>query len=124
MKTDKQKLGSAGEDMAAAFLLANGYRIVDRNFQAGKLEIDMICLDENDLVIVEVKSARGPGYGRPEARISRFKQQSIIKATYLFLNKNPKFQGKNVRFDVVCINLKTYPADISHYKGAFWEQRF
>jgi putative endonuclease len=124
MKTDRQKLGSAGEDMAAAFLQKNGYRIVDRNFQAGKFEIDLICLDGNDLVIVEVKSVRGPGYGRPEARISRFKQRSIIKATYLFLNKNPKFKGKNVRFDVVCINLKVYPADINHYKSAFWEQRF
>jgi len=124
MKTDKQKLGSAGEDMAVTYLKEKGCRIVLRNFRSGKLEIDLICLDKDDLVFVEVKSARGTGYGGPEARISLIKQRSIIRAAYLFLDINPEFRGRNVRFDVICINLKSYPAGISHYKGAFWEQRF
>jgi putative endonuclease len=124
MKTDRQKLGKAGEEMAATYLQEKGYEIIERNFQAGQNEIDLICLDGNDLVIVEVKSVRTPGYGKAEARVSLFKQRSVIKATYIYLNRHRKFTGKGVRFDVVCINLRTYPADVAHYKGAFWQQRF
>jgi len=124
MKTNKQKLGAAGEDMAVAYLQKQGYQIICQNFKAGKHEIDLICTDDEDLVIIEVKSARMPGYGQAELRVSPLQQRSIIKATYIYLNKNKKFRGKNVRFDVICINLNTYPAQIAHYKAAFWEQRF
>ena len=124
MKTAKQQLGLAGEDMAATYLEEKGYEIIERNFQAGQNEIDLICTDGHDLVIVEVKSARMPGYGQPEARISVFKQKSIIKATYIFLTRHKAYAGKNLRFDVVCVNLRTYPAGVAHYKAAFWQKRF
>ena len=110
--------------MAAAYLQEKGFRIIARNFQAGQNEIDLICIDREDLVIVEVKSIRRPGYGQPEARISLRKQKSIIRASYIFLSRHKKFSTKNVRFDVVCINLSTYPAGVRHYQGAFWQQRF
>jgi putative endonuclease len=121
MKTDKQKLGDIGEDMAADYLQNKGYTIVERNFQHGKFELDIICLDKNELVIVEVKSVRVPEFGSGEARISRKKQASIFKGSYAYLDRRSRFAGMDVRFDVVCVNLDNYPAQIKHYKEAFWE---
>ena len=121
MRTNRQKLGKMGEDMAANYLLDNGYEIIKRNYQAGHNEIDIIATDINDLIFVEVKSLRNPAYGSAEFRISPKKQQSIIKAAIAYLNHHRLPKPKGVRFDAICVNLENYPAGIVHYKGAFWE---
>jgi putative endonuclease len=123
MKTNRQKLGKKGEDMAVAFLQNKGYEIIKRNFYAGQNELDIIATDKFDLVIVEVKSIRNPDYGSAEFRIPLKKQRSIIKATYAYLEKHREFADLGVRFDVICVNLEKYPAGVVHYKGAFWQGR-
>ena len=121
MKTDKQKMGNVGEDMAAEYLQKKGYKIIERNFQHNNYELDIICLDKNELVIVEVKTVRVPEFGSGEARISKRKQGSIFKGSYAFLDRRPRFAGRDVRFDVVCIKLDSYPPKINHHKAAFWQ---
>jgi putative endonuclease len=121
MRTDKQKLGDLGENMAAEYLQKNGYKIIERNFQFNQYELDIICLDHHELVIVEVKTVRVPEFGSGEARISRRKQNAIVKAGYAYLDRRPKFNGLDVRFDVICIKLNSYPPEINHHKAAFWE---
>ena len=123
MKTNRQKLGTRGEDMAAVFLQDKGFEIIQRNFRAGQNELDIIATDKFDLVIVEVKSIRNPDYGSAEFRIPVKKQRSIIKATYAYLEKHREFADMGVRFDVICVNLEKYPADVVHYKEAFWQAR-
>jgi putative endonuclease len=121
LRTDRQKLGDIGEDMAAEYLREKGYKIIERNFRHNKYELDIICVDKNELVIVEVKSVRVKAFGSGEARISRTKQASIIKGSYAYLDRRSRFEGMDMRFDVVCVNLDSYPAEIIHYKAAFWE---
>ena len=121
MKTQKQQLGNKGEDRAAEYLQKNGMTIIERNFQYGHNELDIICLENNTLVIVEVKSVRVREFGSGEARISKGKQRSIIKASYAFLGRHKKYTGMDVRFDVVCVNYDVFPAEIVHYQGAFWQ---
>jgi putative endonuclease len=121
MKTQKQEIGQVGEDKAAAFLTEKGYCIITRNFRSGRNELDIICTDQTDLVIVEVKSVRNPAFGAAESRIPKRKQQSIMKAAYAYLNYHREFAGKSVRFDVICINFTRVPAEINHYQSAFWQ---
>ncbi len=121
MKTQKQKLGRGGEDKAVEYLRKKGYEIITRIYQHGHNELDIICRDTNDLVIVEVKSVRVPNFGSGESRISKSKQRSIIKATYAYLDRHKNFKDTGVRFDVICINFNQFPAGIAHYKGAFWQ---
>jgi len=109
--------------MAAVFLQDKGFEIIQRNFRAGQNELDIIATDKFDLVIVEVKSIRNPDYGSAEFRIPVKKQRSIIKATYAYLEKHREFADMGVRFDVICVNLEKYPADVVHYKEAFWQAR-
>ena len=121
MRTDKQKIGDLGEDMAAEYLQQKGYQVIERNFQHNQYELDIICLDKKELVIVEVKSIRSKKFGSAEGRLSRKKQLSIFKCSYAFLDRRKRFAGFDVRFDVVCVDLTKYPAQINHYKEAFWE---
>jgi putative endonuclease len=58
MKTNRQKLGTVGEDMAVEYLQKKGYKIIERNFRHYQYELDIICQDKKELVIVEVKSVR------------------------------------------------------------------
>ena len=107
--------------MAGESLQNKGYKLIERNFRQGHHEIDIICQDKNDLVVVEVKTVRVPEYGEAESRISRGKQRSVIRAAYAFLDRHPECSGMGVRFDVICINMSQFPPDISHYPGAFWQ---
>ena len=58
MKTEKQLQGIAGEDLATNLLLQKGYRILERNWHCGHLEVDIIAETDDYLVIVEVKTRK------------------------------------------------------------------
>jgi putative endonuclease len=122
MKTDKQKLGNYGEDLACRYLERKGYRIVTRNFRFGKGELDIVCMDTRHLVIVEVKSIRKNGYGLGGERVPLKKQREIIRATYGYLSRHPELQHSGVRFDVILLDFRHYPSTVRHYKEAFWQQ--
>jgi putative endonuclease len=121
MLTDKQKLGNNGELLALRFLESKGYQKIVQKYRYGKGEIDIICEYENDLIIIEVKSVRVDGFGSGEERITSKKQKMIIETTYGFLSENEKYTDFGVRFDVVVVNFKNYPAEIIHYESAFWQ---
>ncbi|MCK5033951.1 MAG: YraN family protein [Calditrichia bacterium] len=121
MLTDKQKLGKNGELLALQFLEKKGFKKILQNYRFGKGEIDIICEYENDIIIVEVKSVRIDGFGSGEERITPKKQKMIIETTYGFLSENEKYSDFGVRFDVVVVNFKKYPAEVVHYESAFWQ---
>jgi putative endonuclease len=122
MKTQKQNLGNRGEDIAVKYLTRKGYRIISRNYRAGRGEIDIICSDDGDLVIIEVKSLGQSGYGSAEERVSLKKQREIIRAAYAYLQYHPLQSGQGVRFDVIIVDFTQYPLGITHYKEAFWQR--
>ena len=121
MKGDRQKLGRVGENIAKKYLQDLGYELITTNFRTKKGEIDIICRKSKDLVLVEVKSLRTTNFGSGEERISKTKQKKLIKTTYQFLGHRPEFESLGIRFDVIVVNFVKYPAQISHYQGAFWE---
>ncbi|MBR7052890.1 MAG: YraN family protein, partial [Bacteroidaceae bacterium] len=47
--------GNSGEDLAADYLVAKGYFIVERNWRSGHKEIDIVARREGVVVFVEVK---------------------------------------------------------------------
>jgi putative endonuclease len=98
--------GSQGEEIAANFLIARGYRILERNFSCKGGEVDIIARDPGDksLVFIEVKARRTLSYGVPQLAVTLFKQRQISKAALTWLSKN-RMHDQNARFDVIAILL-------------------
>lgn len=113
--------GELGEEVATNFLIARGYRIVERNFRCKGGEVDIIARDPGDksLVFVEVKARTGLSYGVPQLAVTPFKQRQISKAALTWLSKN-RLHDHNARFDVIAILLHTGGQHaIDHIKNAF-----
>jgi putative endonuclease len=61
----KDGLGSYGENVAAAHLVAMGLTILDRNWRCEIGEIDIVARDGNTLVVCEVKTRSSTRFGEP-----------------------------------------------------------
>lgn len=103
---DKRGVGSLGEDLAADFLAAAGFRILERNFRCKGGEVDIVAHDPRNksLVFVEVKTRRDLSYGAPQLAVTPFKQRQISKAALTWLAKK-KMIDSSARFDVIAIVL-------------------
>ena len=75
-----RQLGRAGERAAAAFLERRGYRVVGSGFLARRGEIDLVCRRGDELVMVEVKTRSGTGYGTPAEAIDVRKRRALSAA--------------------------------------------
>ena len=117
MKNTKE-LGSEGEIIAINFLTQKGYKILDRNWHFGHLEIDIICLNNNILVFVEVKSRNSDYVVKPELSLSKKQQSNLIKAANTYIDiKNIENEA---RFDIVSVVTHPEGKEIKHIKEAFY----
>jgi putative endonuclease len=110
--------GNFGENLAAAYLIKNGYQIHERNFVFERAEIDIIAEKENTLVIVEVKTRASELFETATELVSSRQAKQIISATegYIHLKKI----DLETRFDVIAIILDERPPKIEHIKDAFY----
>ncbi|MDY3868034.1 MAG: YraN family protein [Pyramidobacter sp.] len=56
---DSRAVGAWAEDTAAEFLRSQGLKILARNVRGRYYELDLVCRDARELVIVEVRCRRG-----------------------------------------------------------------
>lgn len=118
---EHNELGKRGEEVAAAFMEAKGYQILDRNYTFEKAEIDMaaLSLDPPELVFVEVKSRSSGQWGHPELAVTEKKQRLIFKAADSYLYEK-QMTTVPVRFDIIAITFEQpeHPM-IHHIEDAF-----
>ncbi|WP_132054062.1 YraN family protein [Pseudocnuella soli] len=96
------QLGKEGEQLAADYLLQNGFAITHRNWRHGQWEIDIIAMRHGVLHFVEVKYRTGNKYGHPEQSVTKQKFRFLQRAAEQYLYLNPQF--KKIRFDILSIN--------------------
>jgi putative endonuclease len=120
MKISNQETGSRGEDLACSHLEAKGYRIVERNYRAGKGEIDLIAwLGDQLLVFIEVKTRANESFGGPEEAVTRRKQHVLMRTAGAYMEAIGYEWA--VRFDVVAIIMKNGQVrEIRHHEDAFF----
>ena len=120
-KDIRKRTGDQGEEIAANFLIARGFRVLERNFRCKGGEVDIIVRDPGDksLVFIEVKARRSLAYGVPQLAVTPFKQRQISKAALTWLSQN-RMHDQNARFDVIAILLHTDGLHaVDHIKNAF-----
>lgn len=94
--------GVQAEQQAYEFLIAKGLTLVCRNFRCKHGELDLVMLDNDILVIVEVRFRKSNAFGGAIASVTAKKQAKIIAATQYYLSENAV--KNTVRFDVVAIS--------------------
>lgn len=114
-----QPLGPQGEDLAVAYLLDRHYRILQRNYTYGHLEIDIVAMDGPELVFVEVKARSNFQYGEPEYFVTEGKQEKLRRAAQAYIER--WISGLvTCRFDVIAIAERNGATEVRHLKNAFW----
>ena len=116
----KKRLGNKGEDLAAAFLIKNGYAILARNYRALQAEIDIVCEDalaadesEGDLVFVEVKTRATLTHGSPLESVTPEKLRHVKRAATYFLYEKG-IEDRNCRFDIIGVQMVSGSPKIEH----------
>ena len=115
---ESHELGKMAEEFAVKFLISKGYRIMERNWRHGHLELDIVCTEGKFLIIVEVKARHRSIFPHPEDVFTPMQERRIIHATeaYIFQN-NINMQ---VRFDLIGIVFQKSGFEIEHIEDAFF----
>jgi putative endonuclease len=116
---DTRSAGRAGEDLAEAFLIRAGFRILARNVHLRHAELDLVALDGAALVFVEVKLRRGDRFGSAAEAVDARKRRRIAAAARELVARGGLPRMPRTRFDVVAIDAACDPPRISHYRDAF-----
>ena len=110
-------LGKEGELKAIEFLKENGYKILDVNWRFSRFEIDIICVKDNEIIFVEVKTHSGNEFFNVNRAVNYEKQRHII----FVADKYVRFKKieLSARFDIIVV-LKTDDfVVVDHYPNAF-----
>lgn len=105
MRTAKQGLGAAGERLARAHLVRNGYEILETNVRLPGLgELDIVARDGGTLVLVEVRTRRGEEYGSPEESLTDAKRARLAALGQAWLERQQRIETP-WRVDLVAVQL-------------------
>jgi putative endonuclease len=115
----RRALGAEGETRAAAYLSARGYRILERNARAGRVELDLVVARGGVVAFVEVKTRRSRIAGAPEEAVDFRKRERLVRGALAWLAERGVY-ARRVRFDVVACEWHASGAwSLRHLEGAF-----
>ena len=112
-------LGRKGEALAARHLEQLGWTVLERNYRAGRKEVDLVVRRGSVVAFVEVKSRRGHQYGHPLEAITWKKRREIAEVARAWRSSNPTV-GSTLRFDAVAVSFRRGgPPFVEHVEGAW-----
>ena len=82
---EHNELGKKGELIARKFLEEKEFQIIETNWRHEKDEIDIIAREEDELVIVEVKTRSTRYFGDPSEAVGAAKESFMIRAAEAYL---------------------------------------
>ena len=113
MPTPASAKGRDGENRAATYLEARGYRIVQRNVRLPGGELDLVCKDGETIVFIEVKLRNTKSFGSALGSVDFRKRATLRRLASDYL----QFMAPNARarFDIVALDGER----ITLHKNAF-----
>lgn len=110
--------GKWGEDIAARYLVEQGYCILERDWKSGHRDIDIIARKDDHIVFIEVKTRRNRLFMEPEQAVD-WKKRKNLRAS---INHYVKYRriDLQIRFDIITVvgNLGTTP-EINHIEDVW-----
>lgn len=112
-------LGRRGEDLAADYLAGTGLVLLSRNWRCREGELDLVATDCERLIVCEVKTRSGTGYGEPSEGVTPAKAARIRRVTASWLRAH-RVGWCEIRFDVLAVLCpQDGTATVEHLRGAF-----
>ncbi len=118
--TGRSERGKRGEELAAALLTSQGFRIVAKNHRSRRGEVDLIAEKGELLVFAEVRARATDAFGGPEETVDARKQQRVVLAARDFLMRAPpELSERAIRFDVIAVVGDGPAPALRHIPNAF-----
>ncbi|MGH7566487.1 MAG: YraN family protein [Gemmatimonadota bacterium] len=117
MTIARRELGKAGEEAAAEYLVAQGWRILARGWRAAGREIDLVVEREGMVALVEVKTRRPGGLAPPSAAVDWRKRRRLAAAGAVAAARWS--HAVELRFDVIGVTWGSGEPAIEHLEDAF-----
>jgi len=77
----KDGVGRYGERVALRHVVSRGWQVLDTNWRGKDGELDIVALDGDVLVVIEVKTRSGHGFGHPAEAVTPRKLARIKRLT-------------------------------------------
>jgi putative endonuclease len=110
--------GRRGEEVAAAWLEARGFRVVERNWRCGHKEVDLVAESERAVHIVEVKTLTPPLLSLPAEKVDARKQARLVAAARRLIAE--RHIDCEVQFDIVAVVLDGEEPQVEYIPEAFY----
>jgi ribonuclease HII/Holliday junction resolvase-like predicted endonuclease len=98
---EKKVLGHSGEELAAQFLEASRFRVVERNWRSPLGEIDIIAESDDGLHFVEVRTRSQ--FTELAQIFPASKQRRLMKLAELYRLKDKKYTEEDYHIDLLCV---------------------
>ena len=112
------EFGQISEDRAAAYLMARGYTIRDRNWRIGHKELDIIAQKDGVIAFVEVKARKSDRYGDAIEAVTDQKILNLVSAAHTYVRYHRI--DLPIRFDIISITGEPGRQKVEHIEEAFY----
>lgn len=105
MTKERRALGAGGEAAAAAWYVARGYAVLDRNWRVrGEVdgELDLVVRKGRVVAFCEVKTRSSMAFGSPALAVGRDKQRRLRRLAVAWLRSH-RVRTDHIRFDVAVV---------------------
>jgi putative endonuclease len=106
----RYRRGWLSELVAAAALLAKGYRILERRCRTPYGEIDLVAVRGRRLAFVEVK--RRATRAEAEAALTHYQARRIVRAADHWIARHPRYRGHDRGLDAILVIPRRLPAHL------------
>ncbi|WP_334072999.1 MULTISPECIES: YraN family protein [Paenibacillus] len=121
LRDERIARGRRAEQLAADYLIGQGYEILHRNWRCRSGELDLVAKKEGVLVVVEVRSrkSRNSAFGTPAESVTARKIKQVRDTAAIYFQRTGK-SAALIRFDVVAVTFGLGDElTLEHIKAAF-----
>ena len=99
----RRRIGAQKEEIAAKYLMEQGYEIVERNYHCRFAELDIVAREGEYLCFVEVRYRKSSQFEAPQGVISFQKMQKVCQGASFFMRDKKILPDTPIRFDVILV---------------------
>lgn len=115
---NKREKGKLGEGLAAEFLSAEGFKVLERGFLCRRGEVDIIASKNKELYFIEVKTRWSNAFGGPLEAVDLRKQKRFIMAVRFYMLKK-RLADVNCHLSVIGVDMSGGEPEIEFIENAF-----